>query len=40
MINFWHDMWMEKSPLIDKISQEVKTQIDETTTVGYLIDSN
>lgn len=38
-INLWHDIWMEDSPLIDKISQDLISQITDTTKISYLNDN-
>lgn len=39
-IKFWHDIWMVESPFIEKISQECKSRIKETTKFSYFIDDN
>lgn len=35
---FWHDIWIEKSLFIDKISQESRLQITEVAKVSYSIE--
>lgn len=39
-INYQHDIWMEKSPLIDKIPQDLRPQIKDTTKVSHFLDNN
>lgn len=38
-INFWHDIWMEESPFIDKITQNMRTQTTEAPVSNFLENS-
>lgn len=38
-IKFWHDKWIEESPLIDYIPQKLRSQIRDTT-VSEFIENN
>lgn len=35
-----HDIWIEDSPLIDKVSQEPRSQITKKTEVSFWNDNN
>lgn len=39
-INFWYDVWIEKSPLIAKASQENRSKLTYSIKVNYFIDNN
>lgn len=39
-INFWHDIWMEESSLLDKVIIGKENDVDHIAEVGNSIDSN
>lgn len=38
-IKFRHEIWIEESPLIDKILEDLRPKITASTKVNYFIDN-